>query len=113
MWIFKGLLFLVVLFGLVIFLVANSQQPVDINLFGKHFLGISLYWVVVVSLLIGFAVSFVIAAFREFRFHREIRTLKKAARLQEKEIAALRTLSLQENENPSIGKPAGKEAFSD
>ena len=113
MWIIKGLLFLVLLFGLVIFFVANSQQPVDINFFGKTFLGISVYWVVMVSFLVGFATSFVIAAFREFRFHREIRALKKAAKIQTKEIAALRTLPLRDTGNPPAENPAEKEAASD
>ena len=110
MWIFKGLLFLVLVFGLVFFAVANSQQAVDVNFFGKIFLGISIVWVVLVSFLIGFATSFVIAAFREFRFHREIRGMKKTGRLQEKEIAALRTLPLRESGNSPSGTEGRKEA---
>ena len=81
-WVFKGLLFLVLLFALVYFFVTNSDQSVDINFFGKSFLGISIYWVVVVSFLLGFATSFILAALREFRFHREIGSLKRAARGQ-------------------------------
>jgi len=95
MWIFKGLLFLVLLFALVYFFVTNSGQSVDINFFGKAYLGISIYWVVVVSFLLGFATSFVLAAFREFRFHREIGRLKRFGVAKDREIADLRTLPLK------------------
>lgn len=103
MWVFKGLLFLVLLFALVYFFVTNSGQAVDVNFFGKVFLGISVYWVVVVSFLLGFATSFVLAALREFRFHREIGRLKREARAKNREIADLRTLPLRE-EAAAAGK---------
>lgn len=95
MWVFKGLLFLILLFVCVYFFVTNSGQSVDINFFGKHYLGISIYWVVVISFLVGFATSFVLAALREIGFHREIGRLKKAHRAKDKEIADLRTLPLK------------------
>lgn len=100
MWVFKGLLFLLLLFGLVYFFITNSGQSVDINFFGKAYLGISIYWVVVVSFLIGFATSFALAAFREFRFHREIGRLKRQALAKDKEIADLRTLPLRNTSDP-------------
>ena len=95
MWVFKGLLFLILLFALVYFFVTNSGQSVDINFFGKAYLGISIYWVVVISFLVGFATSFVLAAFREIGFHREISRLRKAAKAKNREIADLRTLPLK------------------
>jgi len=101
-WVLKGLLFLLLLFGLVYFFITNSGQSVDINFFGKAYLGISIYWVVVVSFLVGFATSFVLAAFREFRFHREIGRLKKLSAAKDREIADLRTLPLR---NMSGDKP--------
>lgn len=95
MWVFKGLLFLVLLFALVYFFVTNSGQSVDINFFGKAYLGISIYWVVVISFLIGFATSFILAAFREIKFHREIGRLRRATKAKDREIADLRTLPLR------------------
>jgi len=95
-WIFKGILFLVLLFALVYFFVTNSGQSVDINFFGKAYLGISIYWVVVISFLLGFATSFILAAFREFRFHREIGRLKRHGTAKDREIADLRTLPLKQ-----------------
>lgn len=95
MWVFKGALFLLLLFALVYFFVTNSGQSVDINFFGKSYLGISIYWVVVISFLLGFATSFVLAAFREFKFHREIGRLKREGSTKDREIADLRTLPLK------------------
>jgi len=99
-WVFKGVLFLALLFALVYFFVTNSEQSVDINFFGKAFLGISIYWVVVVSFLLGFAASFTLAAFREFKFHREIGRLKRQHAAKDREIADLRTLPLKPNSGP-------------
>lgn len=101
MWLFRGFSFLVLLFVLVYFFVTNSGQSVDLNVFGRSFLGISIYWVVVGSYLLGFATSFVLAALREFRFHREIAGLKKTAAAREQEIADLRTLPLRQEIQPA------------
>ena len=95
MWIFRGIIFLLLLFALVYFFVTNSGQSVDINFFGKAYLGISIYWVVGISFLLGFASSFVLAAFREFRLHREIGKLKKFGVAKDREISDLRTLPLK------------------
>ncbi len=100
MWIFRGFAFLVLLFALVYFFVTNSGQSVDLNVFGKTFLGISIYWVVVASFLLGFATSFVFAALREFRFHRDIARLKREAAARDQEIADLRTLPLRQELTP-------------
>lgn len=107
MWVFKGLLFLALLFALVYFFVTNSGQSVDINFFGKAYLGISIYWVVVISFLIGFATSFVLAAFREIKFHRVIGRLKREGAGKDREIADLRTLPLKSmgNDEQGTSKP--------
>lgn len=101
MWVVRGVLFLALLFTLVYFFITNSGQSVDINFFGRSFLGVSIYWIVVVSYLLGFATSFVLAALREFRFHREIGRLKKAAAAKDREIGDLRTLPLRESHSPA------------
>jgi len=94
-WVFKGALFLLLLFALVYFFVTNSGQSVDLKFFGKSYLGLSIYWVVVVSYLLGFATSFVLAAFREFKFHRVIGRLNRESAAKDREIADLRTLPLK------------------
>lgn len=94
MWILKGLLFLVFVVLLVAFAVQNSQKAIDIDFFQWDFLGISVLWVVLISAVAGFALSFLIAAFREVKFRLEIRGLKKTLKLRDTEIAELRTLPL-------------------
>lgn len=91
----KGVLFLALLFVLVYFFVTNANQTVDINLFGRMYLDVSIYWVATVSFMVGFAMSFLLAMFREMHLRGEIRGLKKDNRNKEREIADLRALPLQ------------------
>lgn len=111
MWILRGIVFLFLLFGLVYFFVTNTGQVVDINFFGKQFLEVSLFWVVGVCFMVGFATSFVLAALREFRFQRLISGLKKDLRSKEREIHDLRTIPLRKNasgaKTPLEGKAEG------
>ncbi|NCQ33925.1 LapA family protein [bacterium] len=95
MWFFKGILFLILLFVLAYFFITNSGQAVDLHFFGKLYPAISVYWVVVVSYLLGFLTSFLVAAFREFRLHRQHRGLRKEIEAKDREIAELRTLPLR------------------
>jgi uncharacterized integral membrane protein len=105
-WIIKGLLFLALLFVLVYFFVTNANQTVDINLFGRMYLDVSIYWVAMVSFMIGFAMSFLLAMIREMHLRGEIRGLKKDNRDKEREIADLRALPLQ---NLADSGPHGSE----
>ena len=111
MWVVKGLLFLILLFVLVWFFATNSDQAVDLNVFGRAYLGINIYWVVAVCYLLGFATSFLLAAVRELRFHREIGRLKKTLKARDKEIADLRTLPLRDEpaarapDKPAVARP--------
>ena len=102
MWFFKGFLFLLLLFVLAYFFITNSGQAVDLNFFGHSYLGISIYWGVVVSYLVGFLTSFVMAAFREFQLRRRMRGLQKNLKLKEKEIAELRTIPLKEDPEDEV-----------
>lgn len=111
MWILKGFLFLVFVVLLVAFAVQNSQKAVDIDFFQWDFLGISILWVVLISAIAGFALSFLIAAFREVRFRLDIRGLKKTLRQRDQEIAELRTLPL--NEAARSPATTGEEAEDD
>lgn len=106
MWIVKGMLFLVLLFVLVWFFAANSDQSVDLNVFGRDYLDINIYWVVAFCYLLGFATAFVMGAVRELGFRREIGQLRKTARAKDKEIAELRTLPLRDEPAKAAAKPA-------
>jgi len=101
-WIVKGLLFLVLLFALVYFFVTNSGQSVDINLFGTSYLGVSMYWIVVVSFMVGFAVALLLALFREVRLQRDLSRLRKLNRDKDRELADLRTLPLREDGSAAL-----------
>ncbi len=103
MWFFKGFLFLLLLFVLAYFFITNGGQTVDLKFFGHDYLGISIYWLVVVSYLLGFLTSFVMAALREFQLRRRLRGLQKQLKLKEKEIAELRVLPLKEEAGPGSG----------
>ncbi len=94
MWILRGLLFLFFVIVLVAFAVQNSDRVVDIKFFQWQYLAISVLWVVMIAAVAGFALSFLIAAFREVRFRLEIRGLKKTLKQRDTEIAELRTLPL-------------------
>lgn len=87
---------MVLLVVLVWFFVDNSNQSVDIKFFSQSYLGISIYWVVVISFLVGFAASFILAIIREFRLRGEIGRLKREAVGKDREIADLRTLPLRQ-----------------
>ncbi len=100
MWVVKGLFFLVLLFVLVWFFAANGDQSVDIKVLGRTYMDINIYWVVSICYLLGFATSFILAAVRELRFHREIGQLKKSLKARDKEIADLRTLPLRDAPPP-------------
>lgn len=102
MWMFKGLLFLVLLFTLVYFFVTNSGQSVDINLFGRSYLGVSMYWVVVVSFMVGFATAALLALLREVQLQRDISRLRKLNRDKDRELADLRTLPLREDGSAAL-----------
>ena len=60
-----------------------------------------------------FATSFILAALREFRFHREIGRLKKQVETRDKEIGDLRTLPLREGSPVAPGHPAAEENSGD
>lgn len=108
MWVIKGLLFLSLLFILVYFFVTNAAQTVDLDIFGHSYLGVSIYWLVVVCFLAGFATSFVLAALREFKAHRELSRLRRQLKEQDREIAELRTLPLRDAVNESPTTAAGE-----
>jgi len=112
-WVFKGLLFIGLLFVLVYFFVANSGQSVDLNFFGRSYLGINIYWIVAVSFLLGFTVSFTLAALREFRFQRVIAGLKRENAAKDREIADLRTLPLRDVEAAGSETGLRKESASE
>ena len=95
-WIFRGIIFVILLVVLVWFFVDNSNQSVDIKFFTKSYLDNSIYWVVVISFLVGFVASLFLALVRELRLRGEITRLRRQAVAKDREIADLRTLPLRQ-----------------
>jgi uncharacterized integral membrane protein len=95
-WVVKGLVFLLLLFALVYFFLGNSSETVDIKLFGRSYLDISLFWVCVISFLLGFLVCFLWASFRWLKLHGQIRQLRGEMQTRQQEIVDLRTLPLED-----------------
>ena len=96
MWLIKGFLFLVLLFVLVYFFMGNAENNVDVQLFGREYRDVGLYWVITLSFLLGFALCFLFAAWRELRLHARIRRLKGQMAERDREIVQLRALPLQD-----------------
>ncbi len=110
MWYVRGFMFLLMLFLLAYVFITNSGQAVDLNFFGHSYLDISVYWVVVVSFLMGFLTSFGMASIREFRLRRLVGRLRKEAKAKDREISDLRTLPLGDDQNPAEAKTASGSA---
>ncbi|MEZ4389436.1 MAG: LapA family protein [Candidatus Krumholzibacteriia bacterium] len=105
MWVIRLVLFLVLLFLLVYFFVTNAGQTVDLNLFGREYLDLGLYWIAGAAFGLGLLAAFVGMGLREFRLRRELSRQRKLQAGLERELADLRALPLQELTNPDA---AGK-----
>lgn len=106
MWIVRLVFFVLLLSVLVFLFVANAGQTVDLNLFGREFLDLGLYWIVVAAFALGFAAAIMGMGLREFRLRRTIIQLKRKGDEMEKELTDLRSLPLQDltSETSSKGK---------
>ncbi len=96
MWVLKLVFFLVLLFLLVAFFVANGDQTVDITLLGRDFLDLNIFWVVVASFGLGVLASLGLLVIREWQHHREHTRLRRDNAAKSKELADLRTLPLRD-----------------
>jgi uncharacterized integral membrane protein len=108
-WVVRGIVFLLLLFVLVYLFLDNSNQTVDIKLFKRSYLDISIFWVVVVSYLLGFTSCFVWALTRWVRHLRKVSRLKSDLQAKEREIADLRQLPLQDLPDESSGEASDRE----
>ena len=96
MWVIRLVLFLVLLFLLVYVFASNAGQTVDLQLFGREYLDIGLFWVVAASFGIGFLAAALGMAMREVRVRRERARLRKQVGTLESELTDLRALPLQD-----------------
>ncbi len=109
MWLVKGLFFLLLLIALAYFFMENSGRTVDITIAGRDYLDISIFWILILAFLLGFTTSFLVAAVREIRFHRQIHKLKGDIRAKDQEIADLRTLPLRDMPADELAGESGRD----
>lgn len=96
MWVIRLVFFVLLLFLLVFLFVANAGQTVDLNLFGREFLDLGLYWIVAGSFLVGVAAAIMGMGLREFKLRRELGRQRRQQESLSRELADLRALPLRE-----------------
>lgn len=96
MWVIRLVFFLLLLFLLVYLFVANAGQSVDLNLFGRQYPDLGLFWVVAGSFLLGVAAVVVGMGLREIKLRQELGRQRRQQDSLSRELADLRALPLQE-----------------
>lgn len=104
MWVIKLILSLVLLLALVYFFDVNEDQTVDLVVLDREYLAVPLVVVVLISFGVGFLVALAAMGLREWRLRRELRRLRKQNTVQDRELADLRALPLQELSGEAGGK---------
>lgn len=94
---FLGLIFVIIVVGFMIgFMVLNSQQSVDLDIFGRKIIGISLSMVCFYSFLAGMIFVLVFALADEVVLRTSMHRMNKENRNLKKELDALRNLPIEE-----------------
>lgn len=96
MWFIRSLIILV---GVIAFLwvgMNNADQRVDFRFFTKEFIGLNLNLLLLLVFAVGMVFSFLIWVLNEFTLRNQIHRYRKEAGRLEKELAALRSLPLDE-----------------
>ena len=106
MWFIRSLIILV---GVIAFLwvgMNNADQRVDFKFFTKEFIGLNLNLLLLLVFAVGMVFSFLIWVLNEFALRNQIHRYRREVGRLEKEMAALRSLPLDEAESA----PADTEA---
>lgn len=94
---FLGLIFVIIVVGFMIgFMVLNSQQSVDLDIFGHKITGISLSMVCFFSFLAGMVFVLVFALADEIVLRTSMYRMNKENKNLKKELDALRNLPIEE-----------------
>ncbi len=96
MWIFKGIVYLLILIAMAVFFTQNSRESVDLTLLKWEYLDIPLYYVMLGGFLAGILVSLVVGGIREVKLRNRLRMQGRDLRDRDAEIAELRALPLRE-----------------
>lgn len=98
MWFIRSLIILV---GVIAFLwvgMNNADQRVDFKFFNKEFIGLNLNLLLLLVFAVGMVFSFLIWVLNEFTLRSQIGRYRREVTRLEKELAALRSLPLEETE---------------
>jgi len=95
-WVVRLIVFVVLLVTLVYVFWTNAGQTVDLNLFGREFLDLGLFWVVVASFFLGLLAALPGMGLREIQLRRNLTRQRKENQTLERELADLRALPLQD-----------------
>jgi uncharacterized membrane protein YciS (DUF1049 family) len=97
---------LIILVGVIAFLwvgMNNADQRVDFKFFNKEFIGLNLNLLLLLVFAVGMVFSFLIWVLNEFTLRNQISRYRREVTRLEKELAALRSLPLEETE-PAPGE---------
>lgn len=100
---------LIILVGVIAFLwvgMNNADQRVDFQFFTKDFVGLNLNLLLLLVFAVGMVFSFLIWVLNEFALRTQISRYRREVDRLERELAALRSLPLEEPE----GGPGGLES---
>ncbi len=108
MWFIRGV---IILIGVLVFLLVGTQnagESVDFTLVTKKFENLNLNLLLLTVFAAGMVLSFLIAAVNEIQLRAQLSSGRRNIDKLKKEIAALRSLPLEENAGPSSVPPVGE-----
>jgi uncharacterized membrane protein YciS (DUF1049 family) len=97
---------LIILVGVIAFLwvgMNNADQRVDFKFFNKEFIGLNLNLLLLLVFAVGMVFSFLVWVLNEFTLRNQISRYRREVNRLEQELAALRSLPLEEVE-PAPGE---------
>lgn len=96
---FIGLIFVIIVIGFMIgFMVLNSQQFVDIDIFGQKFFNVQLAMICFFSFIAGMVFVLVFALADEIALRTTLYRMRKENKALREELTALRNLPLKEEQ---------------
>jgi uncharacterized integral membrane protein len=98
MWILRNLVIIVLVTLIVGFAIYNSNERIEVNLYGSEYYDVPMIFVAFWAMVVGMIISFAIGVSYYFRSYSELRNQKEENKKLLEEITALRNLPLEEEE---------------
>lgn len=94
---FVGLIIVIIVIGFIIgFIVLNSQETVNMDIFGHQIQGAYMYVICLISFAAGVVFVFIFAIVNEISLRTQLHRLRKDNKHLQKELTALRNLPFEE-----------------